>query len=77
MELTGEGAQPIPAEMVDHIATQRDDTLTSPSMANLDSPVTVTFVSLVSGRKPEYSERTHTGIGRTCKPQLIIERIML
>ncbi|KAJ8248657.1 hypothetical protein COCON_G00233860 [Conger conger] len=34
---------------------------------NLDSPISLTCMSLDSGRKPEYLEETHANTGRTCK----------
>ncbi|MEQ2257895.1 hypothetical protein XENORESO_005435 [Xenotaenia resolanae] len=34
---------------------------------NLESPINLTVMVLDCGRKPEYQERTHTCMGRTCK----------
>jgi len=36
---------------------------------NLESPINLTCMLLDGGRKPEYLERTHAHMGRTCKLQ--------
>lgn len=34
---------------------------------NLDTPIHLSYTSLEHGRKPEYPEKTHTDMGRTCQ----------
>ncbi|KAJ8262744.1 hypothetical protein COCON_G00152010 [Conger conger] len=43
------------------------DTHTLIPMGNLDSPISLTCMSLDCGRKPECPEETHPDTGRTCK----------
>lgn len=48
--------------------TQRDrHTLSFPPTANLESPISLTCMSVDGGRKPEGPEGTHTGSRRICK----------
>lgn len=42
-------------------------TLTFTPMGNFESPINLTCMSLVCGRKLEHTEKAHTGMGRTSK----------
>ncbi|MED6274377.1 hypothetical protein CHARACLAT_015792 [Characodon lateralis] len=55
-----------------HRATPRQDKTNNHACTpkgNLERPINLTCIVLDGGRKPEYLERTHTCMVRTCKQQ--------
>ena len=44
---------------------------THPDWDKVDTPICLKCPSLGCGRKPEYLEKTHTDMGRTCKLQTV------